>query len=90
MKTLELYEQAIDLLSGEQDWKKICFNIAKINPKLFHQAILGTKFEKPWQMTVKERMAAGGSRVEAVKYVRNETGMGLKEAVEAVKAIEGA
>ncbi len=88
MKSLELYEQVIDLLSVEQDWKKICFNMAKINPKLFYQAILGTKFEKPWQMKVKEMMVAGGTRIDAVKYVRNETGMGLKEALEVVKAIE--
>lgn len=33
-------------------------------------------------------MGAGGNRFDAVKYVLNETGMGLKESLEAVKAIE--
>ncbi len=88
MKSLKYYEQAIDLLSLDQDWKQICVNVAKMNPELFCRAISGTKFEKPWQMKVKEMMRAGGTRIDAVKYVRVETGMGLKEALEAVKAIE--
>ncbi len=76
------YEQAIDILTQEQDWKSICIAVAKKDPQLFCEAY----GKQPWQVTAKAINETEG-KVPAIKYVRNQTGMGLKEAKEAVEAL---
>lgn len=76
------YEQAIDILTKEQDWKNICIAVAKKDPKLFCEA----SGKLPWQMTAKEINETEG-KGPAIKYVRAQTDMGLKEAKEAVESL---
>jgi ribosomal protein L7/L12 len=77
------YESAIGILSKEQDWKAMCFAIAKKDPKLFCEA-LGYD---PWKLKIKDAYEIGG-KINAIKYVREKTGLGLIEAKKAVEAIE--
>lgn len=76
------YEQAIDILTQDQDWKSICISVAKKDPKLFCEA----HGKQPWQVTAKSINSTEG-KIAAIKYVRSHTGMGLKEAKEAVEAL---
>lgn len=76
------YQQAIDILNSEQNWREICVSVAKINPRLLCEAAKMT----PWQIEARSILSKDG-KIAAIKYVRDATGMGLEEAVEAVKSL---
>jgi len=79
------YSEAIDIIQGDHDWKKIVIEIAKKHPKL----IVVTKTMvagSSWQDECRNLRDSQGL-VHAVKHCRNVTGMGLKEAKEACEAL---
>ena len=79
----DYYQKAIDIITGEHDWRMICVALAKSNPK----ALCDAAGSEPWQVAVRRILESEG-KVPAIKYVRNETGMGLYEAKKAVEGME--
>jgi len=85
------YAQAIQVLANSQaDFKALIHEIAKVNPKAVASAAerLAPKAETPWQVKALQFMR-DDSKIEAIKYCRTMTGMGLKEAKEACEALYG-
>jgi ribosomal protein L7/L12 len=80
------YAEVIELCSKEQDWKDIVIKIAKHHPGVVFKAITGVNDD--WKKKARTLYLTEGKKVEAIKYCRNETGMGLKEAKEAVEALK--
>lgn len=80
---MNYYSEVIDVLSVEQDWKRMVINIAKKHPKLVCHAAT----DESWMVEARALMTAG-EKIAAIKYCRSMTGMGLKEAKEAVEAIK--
>lgn len=68
------YQQAIDILTSENDWKAICTAMAKMYPKEFCEAC----HKKPWQIEAL-RINNTEGKIAAIKYIRTQTGMDLKE-----------
>lgn len=71
----EYYQEVIDLLtSSNVDWKGICISVAKLDPGLFCRAAALIP------LSVRAgRIFSSDGLVAAIKYVRTETGLGLKE-----------
>lgn len=83
---MNYYSDAIEIIvSDRSDWKDMIIHIAKKHPKLVVEA--AGKYD--WKKEAKRIYLSGdtGSKVEAIKYCRSMTGMGLKEAKEAVEAL---
>ena len=79
----EFYQGAIDILTGENpDYRGICIALAKANPKALCDAANMT----PWQLEAKRVYYADG-KIPAIKAIRASTGMGLKEAKEAIEGL---
>lgn len=80
------YSDVIDVLNNEhKDFRALVIEIAKRHPKavvMADRAINGP----PWQEKCR-RLCSEGKKIEAVKLCRNSTGMGLKEAKEAVEGL---
>jgi ribosomal protein L7/L12 len=81
---MNYYEVAIDIISKDQDWRELVFEIAKKNPSAIVSAY--AKNKNLWQFEAKKLMDAG-EKIKAIKYCRNETGFSLKEAKDAVEAL---
>lgn len=78
-------EKAIDiLLDDDNDWKKLCAEMAKRQPTLFVR--VATESSDSWTVHAK-LLVESGNKIGAIKYCRNETGLGLREAKEAVEAL---
>jgi len=69
------YKTVLDIITDDPDWKAIVIKIAKEDPKLMCEA-LGII---PWEQTATALVKSQGL-VAAIKYIRAETHMGLKEA----------
>ena len=79
----EYYQCAIDILTGENpDYREICIALAKTNPKALCDAANIT----PWQQEARRIYYVEG-KIPAIKAIRAATGMGLKEAKEAIEGI---
>jgi len=76
------YKQAIDILQTEQDWKGICIEIAKNNPSLFCKFADKKNINA---MFIYEAKING--KVAAIKLIRNEIGLGLKEAKDLIESL---
>ncbi len=76
------YIKVIGIMSEEQDWKSIVLHIAQRRPSLVINAVENHS----WQAGARELMAEG-KKIEAIKYCRNLSAMGLVEAKEAVEAL---
>jgi ribosomal protein L7/L12 len=76
------YQQAIDILTSDNDWRAICVAMAKIHPKEFCEAF----GKQPWQIEALRINTAEG-KVAAIKYMRGETGMGIAEAKETIEGL---
>ena len=79
---MNYYAQAIEICTKNQDWKAIVIEIAKKHPK----AVIDAVSNQGWQAECKLLMETE-SKIHAIKACRNATGMGLKEAKEAVEGL---
>lgn len=79
------YQRAIDLLQTDADWKAICVKVAKLDPGLFCAA--ASNDQPYWREKAKAIYSSEGI-VKAIKYVREETSLGLKEAKEEVEKLK--
>lgn len=78
------FQKAIDILMDpETDTAKLMVDFAKRYPKEFCDC-----YEyRPWR-TEASRLIQENRRVEAVKFIRAQTGMDLKSAVDVMKKID--
>jgi ribosomal protein L7/L12 len=76
-----LHADVIDLLmTTEIDYKRTVIELAKRHPAIFVKLVSTSKAGvEPWMADVRECMLVG-AKVEAIKTIREKTGMGLKEA----------
>ena len=84
---MNYYAQAIDVLENLEDGKRmrtIVVAFAKRHPKAFLNAAGGNTSD--WKVEARSLYIAG-QKVPAIKYCREMTGFGLKEAKEAVEAL---
>jgi len=91
MEQKEAYGMAIDvLLDGEVDYRRMCITLAKELPELFldvYAASRKSETTNAHRDKILELMRAS-KKVEAIKLHRTVTGLGLKDAKDAVEAIE--
>ena len=86
---MKYYKTAIELVSVAQDWKKICIQIAKDHPKVFCDATVKINNYNAlcyWQQEAMH-VADTKGKIRAIKYIKQETGMGLKESKEEIERI---
>ena len=87
MSTNIFYKKAIDILAQthtNEDWYKICVEIAKEDPEFFCN--IAGDHQTSWTFKAKVIYTNEG-KLPAIKYVRRETGMGLKEAKETIEEL---
>jgi ribosomal protein L7/L12 len=84
---MNYYAKALEICSEEQNWKKIVIEAAKINPSVIVKAFDATGLI-PWEIEAK-RLCLEENKIEAIKYCRGVTGMGLKDSKEAVEKLIG-
>jgi len=77
---MNYYAQAIEICSTEQNWKEMIIKIAKKHPKI----VVDSAYSNLWKIKGKQ-IRDEQSKIEAIKYCRSMTGMGLKEAKESVE-----
>jgi ribosomal protein L7/L12 len=85
---MNYYAQAISLLTNpppDYDWKALVANIAMRHPKY----VIDAAKVVDWKIEARRLWVEQGEKVKAIKHCRAYTGMGLKEAKEAVEALEG-
>jgi ribosomal protein L7/L12 len=80
---MNYYAEAVEMCSEEQNWKKVVIDIAKKHPKCVVEAIAGST----WKVEARKLYLEQGEKIKAIKHCRAMTGMGLKEAKEAVEAL---
>lgn len=80
------YKLALDIISHDDiDWKKLCVEVAKENPEVLVKSshnIIDIWKKEAYRLYVKE-----GQKIQAIKYCREQTGMSLKDAKEAVEVL---
>ncbi len=81
------YRAALDICSGEQDWKGLVLAIAKENPQVVVDAFGGRYGTVSSQQVIssllQQELSAiirSGQRIGAIKHLRQATSWGLKEA----------
>ena len=87
--TVKDYEQALDLLSTEPDFKKLCYAVAKNNPEVLVKAAkmsLGYSYTPSIQEIVMSIVEKDG-KARAVQYYRETQKASLREAVNFVNAL---
>lgn len=77
------YSEAIDILHGDYDWKKMIIMIAKKHPKLVVECTKAAQSNEWKSICLDIRESKG--KIPAIKECRHLTGMGLSEAKEAVE-----
>ena len=76
----ETFNAILDIFDrNEVDWKAICLEVAKQDPELFVGCAVGNV--KAWENEACRIFETEG-KVAAIKYIRAQTGLGLKEAKE--------
>ena len=79
------YARAIDNLIADQNWYAIAADYAKRYPSAFNQAVASIN-QPAWEDEAK-RLLDAEQKIQAIKHCRAMTGMGLKQAKEAVEAL---
>lgn len=74
------YQRAIDILTTDSDWRSICIAMAKANPKEFCEAV----DMQGWRLET-IRVFNSEGKIPAIKYIRTQKQMTLKEAKQAVE-----
>ena len=82
---MNYYAEAIEALTDPDiDFRRIVIDVAKHHPKIFLEAT-GRKFDHGWRREV-DTLLRAEKKINAIKLWRSETGLGLKEAKDAVEA----
>lgn len=91
------YIETIEFVSEERDWKSLVITIAKHHPEIIAKYKNGVpklaekrndvgmtqnELDEIWQLNV------SGKKIQAIKQVRQYTGMGLKEAKDYVEHMD--
>jgi ribosomal protein L7/L12 len=80
------HAQCLSIVSqAALDWKEMVVEIAKTNPTAVIRAY--QNMSSNWQREARILWIEEGNKVAAIKHCRAETGMGLKQAKEAVEAL---
>ena len=81
------YAQAIQALADSKtDFRALAYEVAKANPKAIAKAAERLEVGFGWQRECASLMASD-LKIRAIKRCRELTGMGLKEAKDAVEAL---
>jgi len=81
------YAQAIQVLADTKtDFRALAYEVAKSNPKAVAKAAQRLELGFGWQKECASLMASN-LKIQAIKRCRELTGMGLKEAKDAVEAL---
>lgn len=81
------YAQAIQVLADSKtDFRALAYEVAKANPKAVAKAAERLDVGFGWQKECASLMASD-LKIQAIKRCREITGMGLKEAKDAVEAL---
>ncbi len=81
------YAQAIQVLADSKtDFRALVYEVAKANPMAVAKAAQRLEIGFGWQKECAS-LVASGLKIQAIKRCRELTGMGLKEAKEAVEAL---
>ena len=81
------YAQAIQVLANDKtDFRALVYEIAKENPEAVRKAAERLNPSFGWQKTCASLMASD-LKVAAIKHCREATGLGLKDAKDAVEAL---
>jgi ribosomal protein L7/L12 len=81
------YAQAIQVLADTKtDFRALAYEVAKSNPKAVAKAAQRLELGFGWQKECASLMASD-LKIQAIKRCRELTGMGLKEAKDAVEAL---
>jgi hypothetical protein len=75
----ETFSRIIKATAGGVDWEQFGIEVASLNPDLFIKILDG--MEQGWKVEANNMHQSGIDRVDIIKYVRNESGMKLKEAM---------
>lgn len=83
------YKQAITYITGitDSDAMQVCIAIAKSNPSVFNSACETVGVGRSAMNVEAKSLANAGKKVDAIKLVRNMTGLGLREAKEYVESL---
>lgn len=83
------YKQAITNITGLTDTEamQVCIEIAKSNPSVFNSACVAVGVGASAMNVEAKSLVNAGKKIDAIKLVRNMTGMGLKEAKEYVESL---
>lgn len=74
-------KKAIDILTSDNDWKKICAKIAKDDPKRFCEIVLGPEDLEQIVIEIYQENNGGSSgTLAAITYVRTNHNCSLHEA----------
>lgn len=79
------YSMVMDVLAVEHDWRKLAFQIAKTNPSAVVESAIALGWKpRPDFRDECRQLARSGNKIEAIKLYRAASGLGLKEAKDAV------
>lgn len=85
-----IYQILVEVGAGKIDVADLLVRIAEENPKLVERVANGVNsIEKEVQKIYSQNNILGGGYVSAIKFYRQSTGTGLKEAKDAVDKITG-
>ena len=80
---MNYYAEAINIImSNRNDWQEIVVRIAQKHPKMVVEAA-----KKDWKKEA-EAIYRGGDKIGAIKLWRAMTGLGIKEAKDAVESLQ--
>ena len=80
------YKQAIKVLEQVTDWRHLVFTIAAVNPSAV-VAAFEQEYGKLLENKIKQMHADGYGKIPCIKYYREVTSVGLREAKEAIEQI---
>lgn len=83
------YKQAITNITGLTDTEamQVCIEIAKSNPSVFNSACATVEVGASAMNVGAKSLLNAGKKIDAIKLVRNMTGLGLREAKEYVESL---
>ena len=85
---MNYYAEAIKIIANENDWKEIVVRIAQKHPKMIVEVAKVAEAAKGGWKKEAEAIYRGGDKVGAIKLWRAMTGLGIKEAKDAVESLE--
>lgn len=83
------YKQAITYITEitNSEAMQVCIAIAKSNPSIFNSACVSVGVGASAMNAEVNSLVNAGKKIDAIKLVRNMTGLGLREAKEYVESL---